>query len=66
MPIYIDYEKCNGEGLCYDICPMDVFGWDEEKKQPYLAHYDECQHCGDCFFDCPQKCIEITYPVCLW
>ncbi|MHB8867973.1 MAG: 4Fe-4S dicluster domain-containing protein [Thermoleophilia bacterium] len=66
MPIYIDYDKCTGEKLCYEICPMDVFGWDKKRNVPTLLHYDECQHCGDCQFDCPQDCIEITEPVCLW
>ena len=66
MPVYIDYKKCTGCKLCYEICPMDVYGWEEETKLPYLAHYDECQHCGDCYFDCPQKCIDVTYPICLW
>jgi NAD-dependent dihydropyrimidine dehydrogenase PreA subunit len=45
---------------------MDVYGWDEEKQVPYLAHEAECQHCGNCYFDCPQHCIDVTYPVCLW
>ena len=30
----IDYKYCNGCGDCYDNCPMDVFGWDEEKQMP--------------------------------
>jgi len=66
MPVYINYKKCTGCKICYEICPMDVFSWDEETDLPYLAHHDECQHCGDCYFDCPKKCIDITYPICLW
>jgi len=66
MPVHIDYEKCNGCKICYEICPMDVFGWDEEKKLPYLVHADECQHRGSCYFECPMKCIDLTLPVCLW
>ncbi len=26
----IDYQPCQGCGECYEYCPMDVFGWDEE------------------------------------
>lgn len=67
MPVYIDVEKCTGCKLCYDICPMDVICWDEKKDLPFMGiHYDECQHCGDCYTDCPQRCIDITYPVSLW
>ncbi len=34
----IDFRVCNGCGTCYDICPMDVFGWDEEKQMPFVAY----------------------------
>lgn len=67
MPVYIELEKCSGCKLCYDICPMDVISWDEDKALPFMGpHYDECQHCGNCYTDCPQGCIDISYPVCLW
>ena len=66
MPVKIDYTKCNGCKLCYDICPMDVFGWDEEKELPYLAYEAECWHEGHCEIDCPKGAIEIMYPAMLW
>lgn len=58
----IDYRHCNGCGICYRICPMDVFGWDEEKGLPILAYPDECWHCGACELDCPEMAIDVEIP----
>lgn len=66
MPIKIDYKKCDGGRVCYEIYPMDVFGWDEEKDLPIIHYEAECWHEGHCVFDCPKECIELTYPVMLW
>ena len=66
MPIKINYKKCNGCKICYDICPMDVFGWDEEKELPALDYEAECWHEGHCVIDCPRGAIDITYPVMFW
>ncbi len=66
MPVRIDYKLCTGCKTCYSICPMDIFGWDEEIDLPYLAHHEECWHCGSCYFDCPKGAIDVTYPVSLW
>ena len=30
MPAKIDYHRCTGCKKCYDLCPIDVFTWDEE------------------------------------
>ncbi len=49
----IDYEHCNKCGTCYQHCPMDVFGWDEEKQMPTVAYAAECSFC--CF--CETMCI---------
>jgi len=66
MPVKINYQLCNGCGICYNVCPMDCYGWDEEKDLPILAHDEECWHEGNCVTDCPQKAIELKYPLQLW
>jgi NAD-dependent dihydropyrimidine dehydrogenase PreA subunit len=37
MPAKIDYKHCIGCQKCYDICPIDVFTWDEEIDMPKVA-----------------------------
>lgn len=66
MPAKIDYTRCNGCKKCYDLCPIDVFTWDEENKRPVVAYEEECWHCGICWEDCPKRAIDVTYPASLW
>jgi len=66
MPLKIDYRRCNGCKRCYDLCPMDVYNWDEDMKMPRIEYEAECWHCGICFMECPKRAIDITLPVSLW
>jgi NAD-dependent dihydropyrimidine dehydrogenase PreA subunit len=59
----IDYNFCNGCGECYENCPMDVFGWDKEKRQPTLAHPAECRICCVCEVVCPEVAIDVSIPL---
>ena len=65
MAVKIDYRRCNGCKKCYNICPMDVFTWDEDTKMPVIEYWDECWHCGICFMECPKRAINVTLPVSL-
>lgn len=47
----IDYNKCNDCGLCYDICPPDVFGIFGGKI--YVKYPEDCQSCNLCNVVCP-------------
>ena len=42
MPAKIDYHRCNGCKKCYDLCPMDVFSWNEKINMPRVAYEEEC------------------------
>ena len=67
MPVKINYHRCNGCKACYNHCPADLFGWDEERDIPYIAYPDECWHCGICKMECPvEKAIELTLPPQCW
>ncbi|MDD5704072.1 MAG: ferredoxin family protein [Dehalococcoidales bacterium] len=59
----IDYENCNGCGKCYDICPMDVYGWDEEKHLPVVNYPEECRACLYCEFGCSCVAIDVRFPL---
>jgi len=62
MLLKIDYGKCKACGTCYDDCPMDVIGWDNEKEIPVTRYPDECCYCGNCELYCPVEAIEIMMP----
>lgn len=59
----IDKTYCIGCKACYEACPMDIFGWDEERKKPFVAYSDECRICNACELVCPQAAIDVKYPV---
>lgn len=59
----IDYRFCKGCGTCYENCPMDVYGWDEERKMPYVAYPGECFFCCFCEINCPEVAIEVHIPI---
>jgi adenylylsulfate reductase, subunit B len=59
----IDYQHCKGCGDCYECCPMDVFGWDQEEKRPTLAHPTECRVCCVCEIQCPEVAINVRIPL---
>lgn len=66
MPAKIEYRKCIGCGKCYDLCPMDVIAWDEETRMPEVKYDEDCWFCGVCWFECPKRAIDITYPASFW
>ena len=66
MPIKIDYQKCNGCGRCYELCPPDVFTWDEELDLPKVTYEEVCGYGGICFLECPKRAIDVTYPAEAW
>jgi adenylylsulfate reductase subunit B len=63
MPAKINYAKCNGCGICYENCPLDVFAYDKELGVYKAAFKNDCWYCGGCVTDCPQKAVELTLPL---
>ena len=55
----IDYDPCNGCGICVDNCPMDVIR-DEATNKPFIAYLRDCQSCFLCEMDCPVEAIFVT------
>ena len=67
MPVVkINYKKCIGCKKCYELCPMDVYKWDEEKDMPIVAYEDECWFCGCCWMECPKRAIDFNFPASFW
>ena len=64
--IKIDYELCNSCQTCYDECPLDVFGWDDEQNRPEALYPDECWYCGACEIDCPENAVDVSQSIIQW
>lgn len=59
----IDYSFCTSCTRCYEDCPMDIFGWDEEKKIPLVLYPEECALCCVCEMICPELAIDVRFPL---
>lgn len=60
MSVEIDRDKCDGCGVCVEVCPTDALRLDEDKKA-YIK-YDECWYCGCCQLECPRKAVTLRLP----
>ena len=65
MPkVKVDWEKCNGDGVCAEVCPVEVFELqnlpefpDTEKSVP--VREDNCVLCMACVASCPTEAISV-------
>jgi len=58
----IDQDLCTFCGICYDICPQDVFGF-RENEIPTVDYAEECWYCGACVLDCPVEAVRLRLPL---
>ena len=56
MAVQIDQEKCNGCGLCVDVCPLQAISLENDKAK---VDQDTCTECGQCVDECPNKAISV-------
>jgi len=64
VKVKVDWNKCNGDGVCVDVCPVDVFELqnlpeypDTQKSVPVRA--DDCILCMACVTSCPTEAITV-------
>lgn len=57
IQIAIDDAACVSCSLCAEVCPTDVFSWDEAKGVPEVVKPGECFGCLSCSEICPPHCI---------
>lgn len=55
-----DLDTCIGCRRCINVCPMDVFRFDEEQKKAIIAYPENCQGCGICYFECLGDSLQIS------
>ena len=57
----VNTELCTNCGKCYDMCPMDVFGFGGGKLS--VDYAAECQLCCYCETVCPEVAIDVHFPL---
>lgn len=57
LQILIHEQACRGCKMCVDVCPTDVFCFDEDKKLSTVAEAEDCIACLSCVYACPSKAI---------
>ncbi len=57
IQIAIDDKACVGCSLCAEVCPTDVFTFDESRGLPTVDKPAECFGCLSCVEICPARCV---------
>lgn len=65
LKVRIDYERCEGEGLCVDLCPVGTLKIKTISEQltkttTIVADDKSCILCRICEVNCPNQAIKIT------
>ena len=58
VKITVDTNKCNGDGICVDVCPSGVFELNADGKS-VPVNPDECIECMACVDQCPENAITV-------
>lgn len=65
VKVEVDHEKCNGDAICVDVCPVSVFELKELPNYPgqqksVVVDNDACLVCRACEVQCPTQAITVT------
>jgi ubiquinone/menaquinone biosynthesis C-methylase UbiE/ferredoxin len=56
----VNYETCNGCGICVDVCPMLIPSVIDESKKVSLQNPDSCINCLACINRCPTDSLYLV------
>ena len=56
----VDHEKCNGDAICYDVCPVTPNVFEMRDELSWVVNPDECIACGACEVSCPEGAITLV------
>jgi len=63
----VDWDICQGCGICLDVCPMQVYQWRDtpdhptSEKKAFPAKEIDCVQCLKCETQCPDQAINVTF-----
>ena len=64
VTVAVDLAKCNGDSVCAELCPTQVFEMKEvsgyDGKKSVVVNNDACIGCRACEVQCATQCITIT------
>jgi NAD-dependent dihydropyrimidine dehydrogenase PreA subunit len=60
VSVKIEEKGCRGCTLCVDICPVEVFDYDQGKELATVARNDDCIGCLSCVYACPSRCVFVS------
>ena len=58
VTLKMNADKCNGCGMCTDVCPHAVFAIENRKSG--IADRDACMECGACARNCAAGAISVN------
>jgi nitroreductase/NAD-dependent dihydropyrimidine dehydrogenase PreA subunit len=58
-PVIIDYDICNKDGICSDVCPRKLIMMKEGLPVPIDGIENYCIRCGHCLAVCPKGAISV-------
>ena len=57
VTLSLDSDKCNGCGMCMEVCPHAVFAKGDKKVE--IIDLNACMECGACAINCPVAAITV-------
>lgn len=57
LRIEIDEQGCRGCRMCLDVCPTEVFVFDDAAATARVARAEDCIACLSCGYLCPSGAI---------
>lgn len=57
VTLALDAGKCNGCGMCLEVCPHSVLA--RAEKRVRIDERDACMECGACAMNCPTGALQV-------
>ena len=59
LQIHFDPEKCTGAWECYEVCPVNCWMPDHDRRKAIVHDLKSCIACEACVLQCPEDAIRL-------